>query len=210
MTNESEQTNAEHQHHAEANNPWEDWSIWRRILLMVFFGFVFWFCHFIVFAFAIVQAGHRLITGHANQPLQALAEPFGLYIKELVDFLLYNSEKRPFPLADFPSVANTKRTDDDAVSGAGDKSDVENIQPEPATESEIEVAETNTGNEPEGSTTQAPASPTETAAPAKKKVARKKKAAKKKTSRKNTELEDEATSSDDDAKGDNIATSTDP
>lgn len=201
MTNDSDHTNTEPAS-PEHTNPWEDWSTWRRILLMLFFGFVFWFSHFIIFAFAIIQAGHRLITGHSNQPLQALAEPFGLYIKELVDFLLYNSEKRPFPLADFPSVSERESADHSAAPSEPAQTKAGATVNNEA-ESTLDATDTGDANTTESEPAPAPASNG-------KKTTRKKKAAKKKASRKANAAASAESTSAGDAEDSTIEASPDP
>jgi len=83
--------------------PWENSHAWLRLLIMIVLGFFYWFCHFIVFIVAIVQLGFVLITGERSEPLQHFAARLAIYIKQLVDFLVFNHETRPFPFSDFPS-----------------------------------------------------------------------------------------------------------
>lgn len=115
---------SEHQDTPDVHHkPWEDQNAWLRILYMLLFGFIFWFCHFIVFGFAIIETIHRLITGETCGPMQSAAKRLGLYVKELADFLLYNSDRHPFPLSDYPS-AEPSSADKASNGSAGDAQEV--------------------------------------------------------------------------------------
>lgn len=83
--------------------PWENQRAWSRLAMMVFFGIVYWFCQYLVYAFALVQAGFILLRGAPSEPLQGYSQRLGLYLKEVLDYLLYQSETRPFPFTDIPA-----------------------------------------------------------------------------------------------------------
>ena len=122
---------SEHSDQSESSqNPWEDRNSWIRILYMLLFGFIFWFCHFIVFAFAIIETIHRLITGESCSPLQSASRRLGLYVKQLADFLMYNNEQHPFPLSDFPAENNTQHaTDSDEVAAESTENSADEVSP---------------------------------------------------------------------------------
>lgn len=85
--------------------PWENQRAWSRLALMVFFGIIYWLCQYLVYAFALVQAGFILLRGSPSAPLQGYSQRLGLYLKEVLDFLLYQTESQPFPFRDIPTAA---------------------------------------------------------------------------------------------------------
>ncbi|MFT4863371.1 MAG: hypothetical protein ACI95C_002602 [Pseudohongiellaceae bacterium] len=79
-------------------------SVWSRILLMMGFAFVL----YMVVAPAIViltiaQALFAAITGQPNRNLRGLGSLIQQYVSQIIDFVSYNSELRPFPFTEFPA-----------------------------------------------------------------------------------------------------------
>lgn len=97
--------------------PWENQRAWSRVAVMVFFGIIYWFCQYLVYAFALVQAGFILLRGAPSEPLQGYSQRLGLYLKEVLDYLLYQSEVQPFPFSDIPA-CGAKSAGPNAISNA--------------------------------------------------------------------------------------------
>lgn len=75
---------------------------WLRLLFMLLFGAILYvvgavFCILVVLQFLIV-----LVSGSRNVNLNRLAIMLGSYLLEIVDFLTFATERKPFPFADFP------------------------------------------------------------------------------------------------------------
>ena len=76
---------------------------WRRILFMLLFAFAIWLCGFILFLTAAVLAVFSLITGEPNCHLKRFGSSLSCYYYQLVLYLTFNSEVKPFPFAPWPS-----------------------------------------------------------------------------------------------------------
>lgn len=80
-------------------------SAWFRIIFMVGFALVLYLIMApIIAVLLIVQALFSVITGESNRNLRQLGKALSIYIKQIIDFLTYNSNLRPFPFADFPNL----------------------------------------------------------------------------------------------------------
>ncbi|MDT8397838.1 MAG: DUF4389 domain-containing protein [Pseudomonadales bacterium] len=77
---------------------------WLRILYMAFFGVVCWLLGIILSVLIVAQALFSLITGTDNPNLRRLGGVLGMYFFQVLQFLTYNSQDKPFPFADFPVV----------------------------------------------------------------------------------------------------------
>ena len=76
---------------------------WLRILFMLCFSFAVWVVGVLLAVLVLVQLLITLVAGSPNFNLQKTGYQFVLYLRQILQFLLYNSEEKPFPLADFPS-----------------------------------------------------------------------------------------------------------
>jgi len=77
-------------------------DIWVRALYMVLFGVAFSLSRLIVFFLVVFQFFSILIAGQANEPLMRFAKNLNVYILEILEFLTFNSEIRPFPFTPWP------------------------------------------------------------------------------------------------------------
>ena len=78
-------------------------STWQRFVFMILCGIIYAITRAIVFVLIVVQFFWALFTGEANENLKRLGHSFALYTSELIDFLSYYTETRPFPFdADWP------------------------------------------------------------------------------------------------------------
>jgi len=79
-------------------------STWLRLLYMVVFGALYALSRFVVFAVVVLQFFWLLFTGSANPKLTAAGQSLATYTYELVRYLTFASDVRPFPFdADWPS-----------------------------------------------------------------------------------------------------------
>jgi hypothetical protein len=79
-------------------------SLWVRILLMIGFAFVLYLVIVpAIIILAIAQALFAAITGEPNGNLRGLGSLIQQYVSQIIAFVTYNSELRPFPFSEFPS-----------------------------------------------------------------------------------------------------------
>lgn len=79
-----------------------DADAWLRILSMIVLAFLAWLTLIGLGMLVVVQAVIALVAGNPNRNLQKLGYLLSRYLSQAIDFLLYNSEHKPFPFADFP------------------------------------------------------------------------------------------------------------
>ncbi len=77
-------------------------SQWLRFLYMVLCIIFFEVAALLGFGLVIFQFLHTLVLGRSNEQLLKFGDSLGQYFRQLVAFLTYNTEERPFPFADWP------------------------------------------------------------------------------------------------------------
>ena len=82
-------------------------SAWVRVILMIAFAVVLYvIIPAIVLVLMLTQTLFVFITGDSNDNLRVLGTALSKYIFEVLQFLSYASDNRPFPFSAFPSVEN--------------------------------------------------------------------------------------------------------
>ena len=82
-------------------------SAWVRVILMIAFAVVLYvIIPAIVLVLMLTQTLFVFITGDSNDTLRVLGTVLSKYIFEVLQFLSYASDNRPFPFSAFPSVEN--------------------------------------------------------------------------------------------------------
>jgi hypothetical protein len=79
-----------------------DKSTWKRILYMLLFALAYSVAEFVLIAIAVVQVLFKLITGDTNDNLIILGKQTARYIYDVMLFLTFNSENKPFPFSAWP------------------------------------------------------------------------------------------------------------
>lgn len=81
----------------------KDKSMWRRLLYMLLFVIAYSVVETILTAIVIIQILFRLFTARTNERLLKFSAQAATYIFEVLQYLTFNSEEKPFPFADWPS-----------------------------------------------------------------------------------------------------------
>jgi len=92
-------------------------NIWSRGLYMLLFLVVSGLVKGIVFAVAVVQFILVALDKEANEPLRRFGQGLSTYLYEITQFLVFNTEHKPFPFEDWssaPPVAQGIVIDQDA------------------------------------------------------------------------------------------------
>lgn len=83
---------------------------WMRLMFMVLFSIIFFiatWCMFIVGAIAVIQFVFALLVGKPNKQLLSFSDSFSQYVYQIVKFLTYVTEEKPFPFASWPHPKHT-------------------------------------------------------------------------------------------------------
>lgn len=75
---------------------------WLRLVFMLLFAAVLQLASLVMWVLVIVQFLFSLITGEDNQHLRRFGHSLSTYIYDVLKFLCYSSEEKPFPFADWP------------------------------------------------------------------------------------------------------------
>lgn len=165
-------------------------SHWMRLPFMVAYGFMLYLIFVpVVIVMMVAQIFFALITGESNRNLRGLGSVVQQYVSQIIEYITYNSNERPFPFSDFPEedisvVENSapKKADSeakaaDSVSTLEEKEETQEKVAKPATKpatkpvakSKKSTAKSKTANV-SGETPSATKKPAKKKAPAKKKV----------------------------------------
>ena len=79
-----------------------DGGTWRRLIYMVLFTVIYRVTEVVLFSVVIIQFLFKLFTGSANPQLQVAGQHLGAYIREMVLFLTFATEDRPYPFGPWP------------------------------------------------------------------------------------------------------------
>jgi hypothetical protein len=78
-------------------------SFWLRSLFMVLFLVIYRLVDVLVLLVAISQWLYMLLTGDASSSLSRFAGGLGAYVAQIISYLSYNTEEKPFPFTDWPT-----------------------------------------------------------------------------------------------------------
>jgi len=120
---------------------------WLRLLFMVMFAVISWVSKLVLIAVVIFQSLLKLLTGTINERALDLGQQLSTYIYQILRYLTFNTEERPYPFSDWPS--GDSATEPAAQPGPVQQA-VSTAEAEPAASVPDEPSEESDGN-PEGS-----------------------------------------------------------
>lgn len=88
----------------------ETGSLWLRLLYMVLFMLIFGVAEFVLYIAAALGFLFRLFGKSDNSQIRDVGHYIALYIKEIADYLTFNTEVRPFPFSEWPDDKNIHPT----------------------------------------------------------------------------------------------------
>ncbi|HKI75436.1 MAG TPA: DUF4389 domain-containing protein [Pseudomonadales bacterium] len=97
---------------------------WARGVYMLLFAVAYWVAGTVLFAVTIIQFIFLLVGGRANDRLAELGDDLSVYYYQVIQFLTFNSEQKPFPFNPWPS-GDSAPWDDDPVTVSQDTDDEE-------------------------------------------------------------------------------------
>ena len=86
----------------------QDGNQWMRILYMLLFWIVLYFSLMVTGLLIFVQVLFALITGSDNENIRKFAADLTKYINQVLLFLTYNDDRKPFPFAAWGKVDKVK------------------------------------------------------------------------------------------------------
>jgi len=77
-------------------------EVWIRGLYMLLFAFIYGVADVVVAAVVIIQFTFRLLNGETNPRLLDFGRSLSRYLYQVLLFLTFNSEEKPFPFDVWP------------------------------------------------------------------------------------------------------------
>lgn len=77
-------------------------NIWIRGLFMLLMGVAFQVCGTILGVVSVIQFVIVLLNDDANPRLAAFGRSMGIYFRQIVCFLTFETEEIPFPFSEWP------------------------------------------------------------------------------------------------------------
>ena len=77
-------------------------TFWIRVLFMLIFALVLWALWLVVIVICVVQTVIVMITSEVNPQLQKLGGIAANYLGQIVSFMVFATEEKPFPFSPFP------------------------------------------------------------------------------------------------------------
>lgn len=77
-------------------------SAWLRVLFMAGFAVALYVVGVVLLVLMLAQIVFSLVTGSDNANLRKLGASLSEYVAQILAFLTYNSEEKPFPFTPFP------------------------------------------------------------------------------------------------------------
>lgn len=72
-------------------------STWLRLFFMVVLAFIYGLSRFVIGAVVIIQFFYVLLTGETKEQLKSFGHSLAIYSYEIIDYLTFNSNEKPFP-----------------------------------------------------------------------------------------------------------------
>ncbi len=83
-------------------------DVWTRGLFILIYGVIFYFLFALIWLVVIFQFLTKLITTELNEQLLDFSDSLTKYVSQILLYITFKSEERPFPFSPWPS-------DDDAL-----------------------------------------------------------------------------------------------
>jgi len=78
---------------------------WWRLLWILVFAFIYSVAEFVVVAVVVIQFGFVLFKGTRNAKLLELGDSLSEFIYQILQYVTFNSDERPFPFGEWPQHA---------------------------------------------------------------------------------------------------------
>lgn len=78
-------------------------STWIRAAYMLVFVIIYSIAKILIVAVVIFQLLSKLLFGQANAQLLKLGHSLAIFIYQIISYLTYNTDDKPFPFGDWPA-----------------------------------------------------------------------------------------------------------
>ncbi len=88
---------------AETKTNLQSKSTWIRVLYMLLFVLAYSAAEFVLGVTVVIQVIIKLVTGSLNERLKTFGKQISVYIYDVLNFLTFNTEDKPFPFDEWPT-----------------------------------------------------------------------------------------------------------
>lgn len=82
-------------------------TTWLRALYMVLFALIYSVVELVILAVVLLQFAFVLFSGRSNQRLLRFGQTLSTYVYQILVFVTYNTEDKPFPFSPWPGAEGT-------------------------------------------------------------------------------------------------------
>ena len=75
---------------------------WLRGFFILVFGVIFYVLYIVIWLLVIIQFVTKVLTGELNSNLEQFSKKMTSYAMQILNYITYQSEERPFPFSPFP------------------------------------------------------------------------------------------------------------
>jgi len=86
----------------------KDKDVWLRGLFILIYGVIFYFLFALIWLVVIFQFIMKLITTELNEQLLNFSDSLNQYVSQILLYITFKSEERPFPFSPWPA-SNEKK-----------------------------------------------------------------------------------------------------
>ncbi len=83
---------------------------WLRALYVLLFAAIYSVAEIVIVIVVVVQFGFVLLTGKCNEQLLGFGAGLSRYVYDLLRFVTFNSDTKPFPFSPWPAQAAERAT----------------------------------------------------------------------------------------------------
>lgn len=84
-------------------------DVWTRGLFILIYGVIFYFLFALIWLVVIFQFLMKLITADLNEQLLDFSDSLNQYVSQILLYITFKSEERPFPFSPWPE-GNSKKS----------------------------------------------------------------------------------------------------
>ncbi|MDH5649124.1 MAG: DUF4389 domain-containing protein [Gammaproteobacteria bacterium] len=80
-------------------------TTWIRVAYMLVFVVIYSITEILITAVVLFQILSHLIFGQSNEKLLGFGRSLAIFVYQIIQFLTYNTDDKPFPFGDWPDIS---------------------------------------------------------------------------------------------------------
>jgi len=85
-------------------------NTWARGLFILLFVIIGYFLCYAILVIVLFQFGAILFTGKVNERVFPIGQSLSIYFSQILHYLTFSSDERPFPFSDWPTANNQQES----------------------------------------------------------------------------------------------------